>query len=127
MSIYNRLVIQFQPSLNTYLQLTNILGVTPTDEAELPDEDLPSSWTYEISNNDTDSYFDFISQFLDLLEPKLPALEALEIKRSDISVWMLYAYDQQCNIEFDPGQMKRLVEQGITLCISCWQNDTTSR
>ena len=124
--MYYRLLIQFEPSLNTFVQLTNILGVNPAEAAELTDENIPSSWTYEVNNNDPDLYFDFISHFLDLLKPNFPALEALDIKRSDISVWMLYAYDQQCNMEFNPGQMKRLGEQGTTLCISCWQNDTTS-
>ena len=43
------------------------------------------------------------------------------ISREDISIWVLYEYEGQCNMEYDPESMKKLGESGILLCISCWE------
>lgn len=71
---------------------------------------------------DSDPYIDFINEFLDLLEGKYDQLLKIGIARDDITVWMLYEYDGQCNMEFLPEQMKRLGANGITLCVSCWES-----
>jgi hypothetical protein len=78
-------------------------------------------WSYEVVSRAKDEYFDFINKFLDMLEPKFGELKELGVTRDDISIWFLYNYDQQCNIEFDSQRMKRLGESGVTLCISCWE------
>lgn len=37
-----------------------------------------------------------------------------------ISIWRYYEYDEQCNFEFSPQELKRMGDNGITFCISCW-------
>lgn len=123
MKYYDKLQIDFDPSVETFNKLTTILGVKPKDKkfSNFPNN-IPSSWTYEVVETKTDEYFDFINIFLDILEAKYIELEKLNIKRNDISIWMLYEYDQQCNMEFDPIRLKRLGDNGVTLCISCWDS-----
>jgi hypothetical protein len=58
---------------------------------------------------------------MDVLEKHYEDLESIGVTRDAMSVWMLYEYNQQCNIEFNPKDMKRLGDNGITLCISCWE------
>lgn len=122
MKSYDKLEIHFDPSIDTFNKLTTILGVQPSDDFSDFSNNIPSSWTYEVVDDKPGQYFDFINIFLDILEEKYANLEKLNIKRSDITVWMLYEYDQQCNMEFDPVRLKRLGDNGITLCISCWDS-----
>ena len=122
MKVYDKLEIHFAPSVETFKKLTNILGVEPNDNfADFPNN-IPSCWTYEVADHKPGEYFDFINIFLDILERKYADLEKLNIKRSQILIWMLYEYDQQCNMEFDPIRLKRLGDNGIKLCISCWDS-----
>ena len=119
MKYYHSLQISFDPSVETFNQLTTILGVKPTDSfSDFPDN-IPNCWTYEVIDDKADEYFDFINAFLDILETKYADLERLNIKRSDISIWLFYEYDEQCNLEFAPERLKRLGDNGITFCISC--------
>lgn len=39
----------------------------------------------------------------------------------EATIWILYEYDQQCNLEFSADQMKQLSELEINVCISCWE------
>lgn len=78
----------------------------------------------EIGENDP--WVDVISEFLDLLIGKYELLEKLGVTRRDISIWLLYEYDEQCNMEFAPETTLRLGQEGITLCISCWQGAAPS-
>lgn len=123
MKYYDKLQINFEPSVEIFNKLTTILDVKPTkkDFSNFPN-DIPSTWTYEVIETKTDKYFDFINIFLDILETKYLELEKLNIKQNDITFWMFYEYDQQCNMEFDPIRLKRLGDNGITLCISCWDS-----
>ena len=50
-------------------------------------------------------------------------LESIGISREDISIWVLYEYEGQCNMEYDPVSMKKIGENGIVLCISCWEKE----
>jgi hypothetical protein len=118
MRSYDKLEIHFDPTFNN---LTTILGVKPSNDFSNFPDTIPSSWTYKVIDDKADEYFDFINVFLDLLETKYPDLEKLNIKRNDISIWLLYEYGQ-CNMEFDPQRLKRLGDNGITFCISCWDS-----
>ena len=60
---------------------------------------------------------------LSLLEGKYERLESIGISREDISIWVLYEYEGQCNMEYDPVSMKKIGENGIVLCISCWEKE----
>jgi hypothetical protein len=126
MKVYDKLEISFEPSVDTFNQLTTILGVKPSNDFTGFPDNIPSCWTHVAIDDKPDEYFDFINIFLDILDRKYSVLEKLNIKRSDISIWMLYEYDQQCNMEFDPKRLKRLGDNGITLCISCWDSGKES-
>lgn len=80
-----------------------------------------NSWTCSVSESESDPPFDFIDKFLSILNGHYAELENLGITRSEISIWIYYEYDEQCNLEFSPESMMRLGTEGITLCISCWQ------
>ena len=98
---------------NKYLIINDIIGVNSNSS--------PSCiWDITITSGDENEYIPFIDYFLSILEGKYEQLAAVGIARENISIWMLYEYDGQCNMEFFPKDMKRLGEEGITLCISCW-------
>jgi hypothetical protein len=94
--------------------INHILGV-PSDMSE-------SNWGIEKVVGDEDIAFDFIGYFLGILEDNYDRLEKIGVKRGDISIWMLYEYDYQCNMEFSPEKLLELGREGITLCISCWES-----
>jgi hypothetical protein len=94
------------------ITLNDILGV----ESNNPQ----ISWGYNLKVKD-DGYTNFIECFLNILEGKYDKLSDLDITRDDISIWLIYEYEGQCNMEFAPNDLKRLGDNGITLCISCYE------
>ncbi len=119
MAAFYSLQISFEPSIETFNAITAILNLEVTSDNKL--EEIPSTWKFTKTVLDTDSYFDFINNFLGILENKYDQLKNIGIDRNHIIIWLLYEYDQQCNMEFNPQEMKRLGENQITLCISCWK------
>ncbi|MFB2923190.1 hypothetical protein ACE1CB_32500 [Aerosakkonema sp. BLCC-F2] len=81
-----------------------------------------SYWEQILVEEALDPPVDFIDIFLNLLEGKYQQLFLVGVQKDDISVWMYYEYDEQCNMEFSPEDMKRLGDNQITLCISCWES-----
>lgn len=79
-------------------------------------------WGIEVVQKENDESIFFIDYFLSVLEGKYTHLEKIGITRDCISVWMLYEYEGQCNMEFSPQDMYRLGKEGIVLCVSCWEN-----
>jgi hypothetical protein len=58
-----------------------------------------------------------------LLEGKYQQLADIGVDVEDITIWKYYEYDNgQCNMEFHPKVTKRLGDNGIVLCISCWES-----
>ena len=117
-SIY-QLQIHFDASIETFESVSALLGIKP----EIQDHFLgkiPCDWVYKVVQEDDDIYFDFINEFLNILENNYEKLLEIGIRREEITIWYLYEYDQQCNMEFDPIRLKRLGDNGLTLCISCW-------
>lgn len=94
--------------------INNILDVSV-------DENSESGWIYEVTRNDIEPYFDFIARFLEVLKGKFLPLEKIGVKREDISFWVIYEYQEQFNIEYSPQDMKKMADEGITLCVSCYQ------
>lgn len=94
-------------------KVSKLLSVKPTKQ-------MGNTWSLEVEERESDEYFDFINHFLDILEGKYEQLESIEISREDISLWFLYEYENQCNMEFLPNDLKRLGNNGISFCISCW-------
>lgn len=121
---YYQLFIETNNS-ETYNRVTELLGLQPTeDETDKNSKDKYSTWMYIVNEAETDPYFDFINNFLNILEPKFADLEKLGVTRDKILFWMLYEYDQQCGMEFHPEEMARLGQSGIHLNIDCWTNNT---
>ncbi len=121
MKAIDKLEISFIPDVETYNSITKILGIEPIKEPGKSLETIPVVWIYKVVTTDQDPFFDSINTFLDILENKYESLSQIGIQRSNILIWYLYEYDQQCNMEFDPIQLKRLGDNGIKLCISCWE------
>lgn len=123
MKLYDQIRIHFEPSLETYDSITKLLGVIPNESnLKYLKGKPPSIWTYEVIEEHDDPFYDFINSFLDILENKYDSLASLGIQRKNITFWYIYEYDQQCNMEFEPESLKRLGDNGITLCISCWDS-----
>lgn len=78
-------------------------------------------WGLEVIQEETDSYVDFINHFLDIIDKKYDSLSKIGISRNQISIWIIYEYRQQCNLEFLAKDLKRLGVNGINLCISCYE------
>lgn len=120
---YYRLYINSKNGFESYSKITEILGVKPTElEIDKSSTDLYSLWIYSIDEEDEGTYYDFINNFLDIIEPKFKELKKFGIKKKDITFWLNYEYNQQCGMEFHPKEMKRLGKSGIVLCIDCWEN-----
>jgi hypothetical protein len=82
---------------------------------------LDVGWGLEVVQEEEQEYFDFINYFLDLLEDQYIRLEQIGVLREHISIWMIYEYNNQCNFEFIPRDLKRLGENEISLCVSCYE------
>lgn len=83
---------------------------------------LEGNWGLEIIQEETDNYIDFINRFLDILDLRYDSLYEIGVQRDHISIWVIYEYQQQCNLEFQAKDLKRLGENGINLCVSCYED-----
>lgn len=80
-----------------------------------------NQWSYEIEIEENDEWVDFIFVFYKALYGKFRDLQKLNISKEDITIWFYHAYKQQCNIEFNAIELKKLGSLGVALCISCWE------
>lgn len=83
-------------------------------------KDYSCGWIYEISSENESGHIGFVNVLMDVICGKFEQLEAIGIKRNDISIWAICEYDNQFSIEFEPYRLKRLGDEGITLCLSCF-------
>lgn len=93
-------------------QISDILGVNSCSES--------GSWNYVVKKGDDESY-SFSEAFLSILDGKYGRLEQIGVVRNQITFWVIYAYEGQCNMEFSSEEMLRMGQEGITLCVSCWE------
>jgi hypothetical protein len=100
------------PEENSH-KIDGILGVK-TNQGTTP------RWILSIEEKEEDEYIPFIDYFLSILEGKYDQLEEIGVTRDNITVWFVYYYDSQCNMEFSPKEMYNLGKEGITFCISCY-------
>lgn len=80
-----------------------------------------SVFEFEVEEKENEKYFNYIDFFLNILEDKYDLLEKIWINRNDITIWRLYRYNNQCNMEWNPKDLKRLWDSWISLCVSCWE------
>ena len=112
-------ILKIDCELQQFEEITDILGNEPSKE-------YSGYWELILVERDSEPPVDFIDIFLDLLKNKYDQLLSLGIQRKDIDIWMLYEYENQCNIEIPPVKTKRLGENQISLCISCWESSNVS-
>ena len=79
-------------------------------------------WIYEISEEETTDYVNF---FIELIKKNKDKLEKNDITSHNITIWILYEYDEQCSLCISTKNMKMLSEENIELCIDCWQKDSS--
>jgi hypothetical protein len=106
--------LRIHTSIENYLYINNLLGVEGKTK---------NGWAYEIVENKNDDPINFMDTFLSILENKIEKLQEVNISTSDIEFWLVYEYENQCNLEFDPNELLRIGEKGISLCISCYEKD----
>jgi hypothetical protein len=107
-------ILRINCNNNLSEEITRLLKVKPTQSTF-------KRWELEIVQDCDSEYIDYVKNFLDILEDKYDQLEQIGISRDSIEIWIYYEYDQQCNMEFSPDDLKKIGNNGISLCISCWQ------
>jgi len=60
-----------------------------------------------------------LDDLLKAIDGKIDKLNAIGI--NEITMWGLYEYEAQCNMEFTPEQMLIMGKNNIHFCISCWE------
>ncbi|SHG40879.1 hypothetical protein [Pedobacter caeni] len=85
------------------------------------DGDPDFSWWRMVIEEDAPLFNEALPHFLNLLEHQIDELTLIGISADLISIWYLYAYEGQCNMEFGPDFTRRLGKLGVSLCISCWE------
>lgn len=94
-------------------QIDRILGVKSSYRTGM--------WRYELTGLPDDCQDLVIDQFLALINGKYNQLESIGISRDSITFWLLFEYDQECNLEFNPKELEKIGKEGIALCVSCWK------
>lgn len=105
--------LRIAASENHYNKISELLGVIPNNN--------DNGWMYEVIEGKNDPHFNFIKEFTTIIEGKMKELHSLGIRKEDITVWMIYEYEGQCNMEFHPEDMWSLCKHGISLCVSCYE------
>ena len=123
---YYNLYIDFEPNWETYNKVTEIIKRTPNkhEKTKFDKTDEPSIWWLQlVEDEEKDNRIDFINIFLDLLEPNFDHLEKLGIKKENILIWLIYEYEHQCALGFNPKELERLGSNGIALNIDCHERE----
>lgn len=78
-------------------------------------------WSYIITEEEKDSPVEFINVFTNIIHKNKNQLKTIGVEKENITIWLYYEYDVQCNIELRPDELKKLSEAEVPFCISCWQ------
>jgi hypothetical protein len=107
-------ILRINCNNNKSEEITHLLNVKPTLST-------CKRWEIEKVQDYNSEYIDYLNIFLIILKDKYNQLEQIGVTRDCIEIWVYYEYDQQCNMEFSPDVLKNIGDNGISLCISCWQ------
>ena len=69
---------------------------------DLDIKDNKKGWMYEVVLIDQGDYYSVINMFLDKLEGNKKELESFGVYPEDISIWLIYEYNDQGDLEFEP-------------------------
>lgn len=75
----------------------------------------------EVIEYEKDDRFDGITEFIKLLKDEKKIIDKFKDVNYCFSLKHDIEYDDQCNMEFHPQELKKLSDNEIVLCISCWQ------
>lgn len=105
-------ILKIEASKDAFPEITAILEVEPSKTQNV----------WELSIDEDNALFTrAIAYLVSIIESKKAELEGIGVTHDSISVWLYKPYTGQCNMEFNPNEMKLLADNGITLCISCWE------
>lgn len=93
-SIY-QLQIYFDASIETFESVSALLGIKP----EIQDHFLgkiPCDWVYKVVQEDDDIYFDFINEFLNILERAKEEVQKLEDKLTFEDNYVFFKCNNGC-------------------------------
>ena len=125
---YQNLYIDFEPSWDTYNQVTAIIGQTPKayEQSWHEKNKEPSTWCLQIIEDEEKGiYNDFINIFMDLLEPNFDRLKKIGIDKENILIWLVYEFENQCALGFSPNDLERIGRNGIAFNIDCHERKKT--
>ncbi|MEG0796072.1 MAG: hypothetical protein RR397_06150 [Odoribacter sp.] len=110
------------------IEVTNINHIQLLDLL-LDQEHNTDSPDWEFEMEEEEFYGDcpmiYISLLLDLIRNKFDDLEKIGIKRDMISIWRVVNYEREWYMEYQPSDLKELVEYDISFRISCYPTDDT--
>lgn len=124
---YLNLYIDFTPSWDTYNKVTEIIGRISQKhkKSKFDESDEPSTWWLQLLEDEaSDIHVDFINDFMDLLEPNFDKLKNIGINKENILIWLVYEYEHQCALGFNPQELERLGKNRIALNIDCHERKT---
>lgn len=91
--------------------ISSVMPVAPTS--------VEGNWEYSIEDG-----MGTLNTIIHLWVKNKTSLEQLDLKREDIVLWLFIAYENQCNMEFSPTDLKALSDAELHFCISCWEKDS---
>lgn len=107
-------VLKIETDESKFDLISEILGISATTQT--------LAWELELIEGNV--YCNFADYFMNLIVPNKERLMLQGIKDDDITIWCYYEYVEQCNLEFSPGDLQKLGENNIRLCISCWKENS---
>lgn len=89
-------------------------------------EDLIYSPVVDYSKTEEFKFYSELVWLLDLIEPHQKELCTMGINLNESTIWMIYEYFAQCNMEFDSDVLERIGKLGLKLCVSCYEDSDLS-
>src|SRR5215217_2596343 len=100
--------LQIKCSNDQKEKINSILGIENRE---------PATWWNTVIEEDSQDFTRALDIYIDLIARNLHALKKIGVSSKSISIWYLYEYEQQCNMEFGPHTTKQIGELGVTLCV----------
>jgi len=104
--------LQINCDNETIQELEKILGKANSS--------IGNGWNFIIDEGSS-SYNTALEHFILLMSENLDVLKSINISMNQVTIWYMYEYEGQCNMEFSPDITASLGRLGIFLCISCWE------
>lgn len=102
-------------------KLEEILGIKLT--LEIVNSRLNKDKWHAFMRSKYGSYKHF-QNLLKAIDGKVKKINCLGIDK--ITMWGLYEYEAQCNMEFNPKETLIIGKNNINFCISCWEKEKSN-